>query len=107
MSDINEFLETLLKDTSEFAAGELKTLIENAKSDSNVFIRQIGDLTEEFIKMRAQGEINNDEFKELMEDLVDLGKMEKYKLKSDAKVKAEKIANGIADLVLKKLIILI
>ena len=107
MSDINEYLQSLLRDTSKFAVGELKTLIEDAKNDSTVFIRHIGEMGEEFIRMRAQGKINNDEFKELVGDLVDLKKMKYYKLSSDAKVKLEKTANGIADLILDKLLKLI
>jgi len=106
-SNINEHLDTLLDDTTKFAGSELKEFISDAKDDNQLFIKHIGELTEEFIKMRASGELTNDEFKELMEDLLDLGKIQKHKLSSDAKVRAQKIINGISDLVLNKLLSLI
>ena len=106
-SNINEYLESLLKDTKSFAGDELKKYINDAKDDNRIFIKHIGELTEEFIKMRALGKITNDEFKELMTDLLDLNKMQFHKLSSDAKVKTQKLVNGISDLVLNKLISLI
>lgn len=104
MPDSNELLKSLLKDTSEFAVDELQQLVKEVKSDSSVFIRHIGECTEEFIRMRAQGEIKNDEFKELMEDLLDLDKLQFHKLNVEAKVRAEKITKKITNLVLTRLL---
>jgi ElaB/YqjD/DUF883 family membrane-anchored ribosome-binding protein len=106
-SNINEYLETLLKDSSKFAGDELKNLISEAKDDNRLFIKHIGEMTEDFIKMRALGKITNDELKELMSDLLDLNKMQFYKLSNDAQVRAQKIVNGISELVLNKLLSLI
>lgn len=107
MSDIGESLRSLLNDASEFSLNELEQLIHEAKSDSCIFIRHIGELTQEFISMRAKGEIDNDEFKELMEDLIDLDKMQFHKLSVDTKARAEKVIRGVAQLVLNKLLPLI
>ncbi|ADE54054.1 hypothetical protein [Coraliomargarita akajimensis] len=107
MSDIGDFLDALLDDAVDFAKEELEQLVNDAKSDSKMFVKHMGELTEEFIKMRALGQITNDELRELMEDLVDLNKMQFHKLSVSAKVRAERIANGISDLVLNRLLALI
>jgi len=104
MSSISEFLEALLDEGKEFAKDELKSLIKDAKGDSRTFIRHMGELTEEFIKLRALNQITNSEFKELMADVVDLNKMQYHKLSVQAKTRAEKIANGLTDLILDKLL---
>ncbi|MFQ5603321.1 MAG: hypothetical protein ACE5HS_08650 [bacterium] len=107
MASISEFLDSLLDESADFARDELKTLIKEAKSDNRTFIKHIGELTEEFIQMRALGQLNNDEFEELMNDLLDLSKMQLRKLSVQAKVRTERIANGIRDLVLNRLLALI
>lgn len=107
MSDIEDFLDVLVYDSVDFAKDELVHLVKEAKSDGKVFIKHIGELTEEFVKMRALGQINNDEFKELMEDLLDLNKMQYLKLSASAKVRAERIINGISEMVIKGLLAVI
>lgn len=107
MAGISEFLDTLLDESVVFARDELKELINEAKNDNRVFIKHIGDLTEEFVKLRALGQLTNDEFKELMEDVVDLNKMQFHKLSVQAKARAERISNGIRDLVLNSLLSII
>ena len=107
MSDIGDFLDVLVDDAADFAKDELENLVKEAKSDSKVFIKHIGELTEEFVKMRALGQINNDEFKELMDDLLDLNKMQYHKLAASAKVRAERIVNGISKMVIDGLIAII
>jgi len=107
MASISEFLDTLLDQSVEFARDELKELVKEAKTDNRLFIKHMGDLTEEFIKLRALGQLTNDELKELMADVVDLNKMQFHKLSIQAKVRAERISNGIRDLVLNSLLTLI
>jgi ElaB/YqjD/DUF883 family membrane-anchored ribosome-binding protein len=107
MPDLKDNLNDLLKNTTSFAKDELINFITEAKNDSTDFVKHIGELTENNIKRLALGKITSDEFKELMEDLLDLNKMQFHKLSSDAKVKAQKIVNGISDLVLNKLFSLI
>lgn len=107
MSSISEFLEALIDEGKEFAKDELKELIKEAKSDGRTFIRHMGELTEEFIKLRALNQITNSEFEEFMKDVVDLNKMQYHKLSVQAKTRAEKIANGLVELVLDKLLAII
>jgi hypothetical protein len=107
VSDIKEILQSLLKDTSKFAGDELKSLVEEAKDDVNPFIKRIGDVTEFNLKLRAQHKITDDELVELMENVLDLNKMEFHKLANDTQVKAQRIVNGLSDLVTNKLLTLL
>ena len=107
MPDIKNALDKLIGDVVGFAKDELVSFVKEAKSDNEAFIKNIGELTEEFIQMRADGEVNNDEFKELMEDLLDLSKMQSHKLSADAKVKAERIVNGISEIAITGLLAVI
>jgi hypothetical protein len=106
-SNLNELLNDLLKDTTGFAKDELIGYINDAKNDTSDFVKRIGKLAEKNIQRLALGKITADEFKELMEDLLDLNKMELNKLSSDAKVKAQKTISGISNLALNKLLSII
>ena len=67
----------------------------------------IGELMEKFVKMRALKQINNDKFKELMDDLLDLNKMQYHKLSVSAKIRTERIVNGISKMAVKGLLAVI
>jgi hypothetical protein len=107
MATISEFLDTLLKEGTDFARDELKDLLNEAKSDNRLVIKHMGEMTEEFIKLRALGQLTNDELKELMEDVTDLNKMQYRKLSVQAKVRADKISKGFKSLVTDSLLGLI
>lgn len=107
MASISEYLDSLLGETTGFAREELKGFVNEAKADNRTFIRHIGEMAEEFIQLRALGRITNDELRELMEDLLDLSRMQKLKLSVEAKTRAERIVNGLRDLVIDKLLALI
>ncbi len=107
MASISEFIEALLDEGKAFSKDELKALISEAKADNRLFIRHMGELTEEFIKLRALKKITSSEFKELMRDVVNLNKMQYLKLSVEAKLRAEKTAKGLSNLVIDELITLI
>lgn len=107
MVDISDYLDTLLHDEVEFAKDELKALLKEAKDDGRVFIRRMGELTEECIKLRALNKITNDEFEELVQDAVDLKNMHLYKMSVAAQARAQRISEELADLLLNSLLKLI
>lgn len=107
MASISEFIEALLDEGKEFAKDELKEVVKEAKADNRTFIRHMGELTEEFIELRALKKITNSEFEELMQDVISLNKMQYHKLSVQAKTRAEKISNSLSDLVIDKLLVLI
>ena len=103
MATIGDFLDSLLGEGNDFASEELNDLIDKAKRDSQIFIRHMGELAEEFIKLRALNKINNDEFKELMLDIVDMEKMQVRLLSVQAKARAQDIVRGFKELIIDKL----
>lgn len=107
MAGISDFIDTLVKDGKQFAKEQLRQLVKEAKDDERTFIRHMGELTEEFIKLRALNQISNAEFKELMTDVVDLQKMQFTKLSVSAQARAQRIADGLRSLVLDSLLKLI
>lgn len=106
-ADLKDSLNQILGDTADFAKEELIDFVTQAKDDNIDFVKRIGELTEKNIRRLAEGKLKSDEFKELMEDMLDLKNMQLHKLSSDAKVRTQKIVNGISDLVINKLFSLI
>ena len=107
MEDINNVIDKLIGESTRFAKDQLKVLIRNGKSDSTELIRDMGEMTEKYIRQRQAGEITNSEFKELMEDVLELNEMQYNKLSVEAKVRTDKIKDGFKDLVVNKLLALI
>lgn len=104
MSSFAKYLDTLLGSETSFPKQELEALIKDTESDSEAFIREMGQYAQSFIEQRATGEITNDEFKEFMSDLVSLGNIQDHKLSLQAKQRAETVALKLTDLVLEKLL---
>jgi len=104
MAGTSEFIDALLKDSKSFAKEELKTLIRQAKADDRIFIRHIGELSEEFIQLRALNQITNSEFEELMRNLLDLKSLQYEKLSISAKARAQRLVNGLSEIILNNLL---
>ena len=62
MEDINNVIDKLIGESKRFAKDQLKVLIRNGKSDSTELIRDMGEMTEKYIRQRQAGEITNSEF---------------------------------------------
>ena len=92
-ADLKDSLNQILGDTADFAKEELIDFVTQAKDDNIDFVKRIGELTEKNIRRLA--------------DMLDLKNMQLHKLSSDAKVRTQKIVNGISDLVINKLFSLI
>lgn len=104
MSGVEKYLKEILGESKEFARKELCNLVKEAKSDSESFIRKQGERLEKYLKKLAEGKITKAEFKSLVKGLATLGKIRKLRISVEAKARAEKIAKGIEDLVLNKLL---
>lgn len=107
MADIGEMLDKLVDDSQKLIKDQIIALITDSKKDSEALIKKMGELTEQILEQRANNEITNSEFEELMEDILDLDDMQYNKLSLEAKVTADKIRNGLKDLVIGKLTALI
>ena len=107
MGDITSVIDELVADGMQFSKDQLIELIQNGKTDTSELISEMGDMTEKYLRQRMLGEITNSELKELMEDVLDLNEMQYNKLSVEAKVRADKIRDGLQELVVNKLLALI
>ena len=107
MAGIKELLDELLDDSEKQIKDQIIDLVNKSKSDAEAIIREMGELTEKYIEQRANDDISDSEFKELMDEVLDLDDMQYNKLSAQAKVAADKIRDGLRDLVLNKLIALV
>lgn len=103
MSSVEKYLAELLGESKKLARKELCNLVKKTKSDSESFIRKQGERLEKYLKKLAEGKITKSEFKGLVKGLVSLKKIRALKISVEAKVRAEKIARGIRNLVLDRL----
>lgn len=101
------FIDNLKDDSGKLAKDELKKLIMLAKSDSQAFIKKQGEKLERYLNQLASGEITKEQFKGYVEDIRDLTEMEKLKMSVAAKASAQRLADGIASLVIDGLLALV
>lgn len=102
--DHKAILKKLAEEAEDFATEDLDQLLSDAKEDSSDFLRSVAEHTQTILASRAAGEISTDEMEELMDDIVDLGSMQVDMLEVEVKVRADKLINGLRELVLNSLI---
>jgi hypothetical protein len=107
MSKWKSFVDDLKDEAGILAKTELKNLILNAKADSNLFIKKQGGKIERYLNQLASKKITKKRFKAYMEDIRDLTAMEQLKMRAAAKAGAQRLVNGIEELILNGLIMLL
>lgn len=100
-------LQGFLENIKGFAVKELKEFLFEARQDSNKEINKMGDLVQELLLQRASNKIDNDELKKLMQDVLNLQKMQALKLEVKSKARVERIKRGIEKIVIDGLLRLI
>lgn len=94
-----------LKDTNGvLAKAELKALVSGAKTDSDEFIKKQGVKLERYLNQLALGEITPEEFKGYVADLRTLTEIQSLKMQVAAKASAQRLCQGIEDMILNGLV---
>lgn len=101
------FIDNLKDDTGKLAKDELKALVKTTKNDSEAFIKKQGEKLERYLDQLATGAITKEQFKEYVEDIKNLTEMEKLKMSVAAKASAQRLADGIASLIIDGLLSLV
>lgn len=103
--------EDFVNNLKDGAAGLLKTelsgLITNAKADSEAFIRRQGEKLELYLNELANGQITKEQFEGYVSDIRDLTEMQALKMSVAAKASAQRLVEGITDLVINGLMAMI
>lgn len=89
------------------AKDELKNLVKNAKADSEDFIKRQGAKLERYLNQLAAGQITKDQFEGYVRDIRDLTEMQALKMSVAGKASAQRLANGISNLIIDGLLALI
>ena len=105
--DWQEWLHSFGGELSNLAVGELKDLIETAKSDSEQFTKRQGEKVENYLNQLASHKITKEQFEGYMKDIKDLTEMKALQMEVEAKARAQRLADGIKNIIIEKLLKLI
>jgi len=104
MPNANELLRETGDEVLDAIKKEYKELLSAGKSESEQVIRETAEKVEQWVKMRAEGSLDNDE----LEALLNARKrtVRQFLLMQEIKARArlERVSLGLLDLVLNKLI---
>jgi hypothetical protein len=103
----HKFVAGLKDDAGILAQKELKNLINNAKQDTEIFIKRQGQKLELYMNQLAEKKITKKQFEGYILDIRDLTRIQSRKMKVRAKAKAQRLVKGIKDLIIDGLIKLI
>lgn len=107
MSKFTDFIDTIKDQAEILAKDELKNLVTTAKKDTSDFVRLQAENLERWMVMLAEKDLTPDGFKKLVKKMEVLSQLENIRLETAAKVSAQRLAQGISDLVVNQLFKLI
>lgn len=104
MASIHAAVNTIKGDALALVKDELKSLLTSAKNDAIDQIRETGEKIATWLVMRAKGELTDDEFQSLLYARDQLLRQFKNTASIEAKARTERVAVGLVNLVLDKII---
>ncbi len=104
MAKIEDSLKLLLGDAAKLVKDDFKNLLKTTKADASNFIKNQGKDLERYVAALAKKEISKEEFEDLVKGLVSLDKIEFQRLSAAVKVRAQEVANKIAELAIDGLL---
>jgi hypothetical protein len=102
-----QFVNDLKDEAGALAKSELVGLITSSKADADDFIRKQAIKTERYLNQLAAGEITKEDFVQNMKNIQRLNEMQALKLSVAAKASAQRLTQGIQNLILDNLFKLI
>jgi len=107
MSKFTDFIDSVVDESKGLAKSELKQLIATSKKDTSDFVRLQAENFERWTIMLAEGDLTVKGYKKLVKKMEVLTQLDSIKLKLSAKASAQRLANGIQEIVVKGLFSLI
>lgn len=107
MSKFSKFIDDIVDAGGRLAKEELKTLIVTAKKDESDFVRLQAENLERWTVMLADGDLTVKGYKLLVKKMEVLTQLESIRLKVKAKASAQRLAQGIEEIVVKNLFALL
>ncbi len=103
MSKFTDFIDSIKDQAGTLAKDELKNLVSMAKKDESDFVRLQAENLERWTLMLADEELTPEGFKRLVQRMEVLNEIQNIKLKVQAKASAQRLADGITNLVVNQL----
>jgi len=107
MSKFTDFIDGVVDESKGLAKSELKGLIATSKKDTSDFVRLQAENFERWTVMLAEGDLTVKGYKKLVKKMEVLTQLDTIKLKVSAKASAQRLADGIQEIVVKGLFTLI
>ena len=107
MSKFSDFVDDLKDQAGLLAKDELKRLVSEGKADASEFVSRQAENLETWTVMLADGQLTPAGFRKLVKRMEVLGDLQALKLKVQAKASAQRLRDGIEDLVIEALFKLI
>jgi hypothetical protein len=104
MTSVSAAVKSIGDDAAQLIKDELKDLLSTAKKDADAVIKETGDKIADWLVLRANGKLSDGEFEALLYSRDQLLRQHKNKLEIQARVRVEKIALGLVNLVLDKIL---
>lgn len=97
------FIDELKDEAGILAKNELKDLVSNSLKDTEEFICKQALKVQRYLNQLALGKITKQQFEGYMVDISELTRMNALKMEVTAKVRAQRLADGIQNLILDRL----
>ena len=104
MASIDEVLNSLKGDAIKLIKDQLKDLLTSAKNDADTIVKETGQKITDWLVLRAQGKLSDDELEALIYSRDQLLRQYKNTLEIKTRARVEKIAVGLINLVLDKIL---
>lgn len=107
MPDWKDFVNDLKDEGETLVKSELIGLVTLAKADADEFVRKQAKKLEKYLDQLAAGEITKEDFVHNMKNLQRLNELQALKLSVAAKASAQRLTEGIQNLILDGLLKLV
>jgi hypothetical protein len=97
--DFDKFLRDLQKSAADLIQAEAKDYAKEAAADVRGFLKRSRAKLKEWTRKLADGDLDAGEFEFLVRGLKSLAKMDAVRQAGMAKIRAERLANALLDLV--------
>lgn len=104
MATIDDVIDSIKDEGLKLVKGQLRDLLTSAKDDADSVIIETGKKIVDWLWLRAKGKLSDDELEALLYSRDQLLRQHKNTLEIRARARVEKIAVGLVNLVLDKLL---
>ncbi len=103
-SQWEKFFQELVDEAGELIKNEVNEMLESARNDSEVFLNRQAEKIEKYLNQLVTGKIEKNQLEGYLMDIKALTEMHALQLSLASRVRAQRLAHGISDLIVTKLL---